>query len=67
MRLEIVYLYLNLLCVSVQYQLDMSTMSTKTNASDWLKDTLYSILVQCESDMTIPEVIQSFVLNKCQR
>lgn len=45
MRLEIVYLYLNLLCVSVQYQLDMSTMSTKTNACDWLKDTLYSILV----------------------
>lgn len=45
MRLEIVYLYLNLLCVSVQYQLDMSTMSTKTNASDWRKDTLYSILV----------------------
>lgn len=51
MRLEIVYLYLNLLCVSVQYQLDMSTMSTKTNASE----------------VTIPEVIQSFVLNKCQR
>lgn len=43
MRLEIVYLYLNLLCVSVQYQLDMSSMSTKTNASDWLKDALYSI------------------------
>ena len=45
MRLEIVYLYLNLLCVSVQYQLDMSTMSTKTNASDWLKDTLLNFSV----------------------
>lgn len=57
MCLEIVYLYFDLFCVFVKYQLDMLMMLMKINVFDWLKDIFYLILVQCESNMIIFEVI----------